>query len=367
MDIIAKAKTNLIVNHPFFATILLSMPMIQDDSIPTMGVNGEDIRYNKSFVESLTLKELVFVLAHEVMHCAFQHMLRRGHRNPAKWNIAADYVINEILVNDRVGSMPKGGLHDPAIVQKGNGTTEGVYGLLPKEDEQKKPGSGPGGGGGSMDEVHDMDESKKGDLIVKVIQARSAAKMAGKLSAGLERLVNDMVNPTVPWRDVLRRFINVRAKIDPSFARPKRRFLSEDLILPSLSGEKMGRLAVAVDCSGSIDKNQLEKFSAEIKAIISDAQPESVDVLYFDSKVCARESFKPEDFISLKPQGGGGTDFAPIFEAINGDPEAPVCLVVLTDLDCHSFGNCPEYPVLWVSTAYDKAPFGEVILMKGEG
>lgn len=367
IDTLAKAKAQLILDQPFFASILLGMPMIENETIPTMSTDGESIQYNPKWVSDLKLNELTFVLAHEVLHCVFQHMTRRGHRNAMKWNIAGDYIVNDVLIKERVGAMPTGGLHDSKLVSEGNGTTEGVYNLLPPESENKSVGQA----GGPMDQVNDAghdqasNTQKEAEMRVRVVQARNAAKMAGKLSANLARLVNDLVQPRVDWKSILRRFLTTRAKIDLSYSRPKRRFLAEDIYLPSLTGEKLGRIAVAIDCSGSISPKVLAEFSAEIKAIVEDTRPELVEVIYFDSEVCGRATFGPDDTVEIKPHGGGGTAFSPIFKAL-ADFQ-PIACVVLTDLQCDDFGDAPAYPVLWASTDSGNAPFGEIVLLKGRG
>ena len=373
-----KARAGLILDHPFFASMLLPMPMIEENSIPTMATDGEEILYNRAFVESMNLKEITFILAHEVLHCVLDHMGRRGARSPNRWNQAADYCINEILINEKIGSMPHGGLYNPQLTKQGNNTAEGVYRLIPEENEKK----GSGQKGGALDQVNDSgtkngkeptDEATKAEksaqIKVRVIQARNAAKMQGKMSQGLDRLLGDALEPQVDWKAELRRFICERAKVEHSFARPKRRFLGEDIYLPSLLGEKMGKLVVAVDCSGSVNDALLNEFTTEIMAIREDTHPSEIKVIYFDSKVCGVETFGPDDEIKLKPKGGGGTAFSPVFDYINKQDEEPVAVVVLTDLYCNDYGKCPSYPVLWCCFekpmgSYGNVPFGEVLKIK---
>lgn len=378
---LAKARAGLIIDQPFFASILLSMPIEIDNSVPTMATDGESIKYNEQWTEKLSLPETVFVLAHETLHCVFDHMGRRGHRSPNRWNQAADYIINDLLVKEKIGSMPHGGLLNPNLVTQGGSTAEGVYTLLPESDENK----GAGQPGGALDSVYDAGSNngqnkadqatiaeKSAALKVRVIAAKNAAKMAGKLSANLERLVNDIVKPRYDWREILRRFITERAKNEYSFAKPKRRFLSQDLYLPSLSGQKMGEIVVAVDCSGSINDSLLAAFSAEINAIKQDTCPSKITVLYFDHDLCGEpEIFGPDDDLALSPRGGGGTAFSPIFNFVNNLDEAPACVVVLTDLYCNDYGNAPDCPVLWTCLEntpeqYQKVPFGEVITVNSE-
>ena len=364
---ISKAKAGLILKQPFFASLLLSMPMTEDSSLLTMGTNGLEIRYNEVFVNSLSHDELTFVLAHEVMHCVFQHMTRRGSRNANRWNIAGDYIINDLLVKDRIGKMPECGLLDADLVSRGEGTTEGVYALLPEETEDKAPGTP----GGSMDEVQDAGKDaaelaeREAEMRVKVIQAKNAAKAAGMLSAGLERTITELAKPRVDWKRALREFLSARAKSELSFAKPKRRWLAEDLCLPSLTGERLGKITVAVDCSGSIGERELAEFSAEINAIVEDTSPESVEVIYFDTEVTRTECFEQAEPVVLKGSGGGGTTFSPIFEYLSGSHEPPIAVVVLTDLYANDFGEAPDMPVLWACTRPGgKAPFGQVLTME---
>jgi predicted metal-dependent peptidase len=363
---LAKAKATLILDHPFFASLLLSMPMIIDESVKTMATNGDEVRINPQFVDKLTLPETVFVLAHETMHCVFQHMHRRGDRQHNRWNQAADYIINDTIVNERIGSMPQGCLHNSKLVQQGDGTTEGVYKLLPEVNEGKSPGDK----GGALDDVNDAAQDqatmsqKESEMRVKIVQASNAAKMQGKLSGGMERIVKQFTKSHVDWRAVLRRFLSERAKVEYSYARPKRRFLADDINLPSLSGEKLGSVVVAVDCSGSINEEVLGKFSVEVNAICQDVHPSMIHVVYFDSEVLKQDTYIGDEEIKLKPVGGGGTAFSPVFKHIEDQDLNPIAIVFLTDLECDDFGPAPYAPVLWASTHEGTAPFGEVVLIK---
>jgi predicted metal-dependent peptidase len=365
---IVKAKAALIVDQPFFASILLGLSMTEDSRIKTMATNGDEIRYNPEFAASLSLSEMIFVMAHETMHCVFQHMYRRGNKNHNKYNIAADYIINDLLAQEKIGTMPQGCLMNSALVQQGGYTTEGVYNLLPDSDESKQ--AGDMGNGGSMDDVIDAgkDEAemsqKEAEMRVKVVQASNAAKMCGKLSQNMARVIGDLTSSKVDWRAVLRRFLSERAKVDLSYAKPKRRFMAEDIYLPSLNGEKMGSVVVGIDCSGSINGPLLDSFASEVKSIVSEVMPAVTHIVYFDSEVLRQDSFTPDSEIEIKPCGGGGTAFSPIFRYIDKENLEPSACVVLTDLECSDFGECPNYPVLWASTAKGNAPFGETVLIK---
>jgi len=364
---LAKAKTALILEHPFVGTIALSMPFEFDESIKTAATNGKRIKFNPEFVDSLTDEEVKFLVAHECFHPMLEHNFRRGERQGRRWNMAADYVINKLLTDESIGRMPKVGLLDANIYNAGHGTSEGIYNILPEQDESG--GSGAGEPGGPLDDCEDGDGSpaeqqqQQAEWKVKVAQAAQAAKMMGKMSANMQRLVDEVLQPKVDWREVLQKFL-VKARTDQrSFARFNRRFIAQGLYLPSVSGEQMGEVCFAVDCSGSIDQKTVNQFAAEIKRVKEDLMPERIHVLYFDSEVSHVESYEQHDDLDIKPHGGGGTDFAPVFDKIIELGINPVAIVFLTDLCCNSFGDQPDAPVLWVTTDPGIAPFGEVVEM----
>lgn len=377
---IQKSRAGLILEQPFFASLLLPMPLIEDSSIPTMGTDGEKIIFNPDFTNKLTQSETTFVLAHEVLHCVFDHMGRRGNRDPNKWNIAADYIINDLLKKEKIGTMPQGCLYDPSLVAKGGGTADGVYNILPPPPKNGKGGGGyPGAGepGGALDKVMDSgpDEAtqkeKEVERRIKIINARRAAKSQGKLSGALNDILEQALEPQVDWRNGLRRFITERAKVEYSFARPKRRFVAEDLFLPSLAGQKMGFVTIAVDCSGSISTKLLEEFAAEINAIREDVHPSAIEIVYFDARVTRSDRFEADDELVISPRGGGGTMFSPVFKHINDQAELPVACIFLTDLYCNDFGPAPEYPVMWCciegAPKGMTVPFGEILKVKADG
>lgn len=370
---LSKAKSKLILYQPFFASILCNLPMYEDNTIPTMATNGRCFRWNREFVDNMSPEETEFVLCHEVGHCMFGHMFRRGTRTPRRWNMAGDYIINDLLRKENngqgIGTMPQGGLHNPQLVIAGNGCAEGVYTLLPESDDDGRPGDGNTGidccedaGGDAADQA-----AAEAEMKVAIAQAAQAAKMCGKLSNNMARFVEAAIQPRVNWKDVLRRFVSARAKVDLTYAKPKRRWLADDLILPSLSGERMGEIADGIDCSGSIGQHELNIFGAEMTAIKEDMKPSMMHNIYFDSDVCHYDKFGPDEDMVIAPHGGGGTRFSPIFKFIDDQGIEPVCAVILTDLCCSDYGPPPPYPVLWISTSpkgsWDNVPWGEVVYM----
>ena len=325
---IIKARTALVLEHPFIGSIALNLPFNFNDNIPTARTNGKRIEYQPRYVESLTDEEVKFLVAHECFHPMLEHNFRRGGRSPRRWNQAGDYVINQLLTDDSIGKMPEGCLLNDALYQAGNGTTDGIYNLLPEDDE----------GGDPMDDCEDGDgspaekEQQAAEWKVKVAQAAQAAKMMGKMSAGLERLVAEVLQPKVDWRDVWYRFFQ-RCKDDTrSYARPNRRFLAQGMYLPSASGETLGEVLFAIDCSGSINQQTIDQFAAEIRITKDDFNPTAIHLVYFDSEVSHYERFGRDDDLHVEPHGGGGTDFAPVFEFIKERQIEPIAIVFLTVL-----------------------------------
>jgi len=372
---LSKAKTALILEHPFVGNIALNMPFELTEDIPTAATNGERVMFNPDFCEELSDEELKFLVAHECMHPMLEHPFRRQDRDIRVWNQAGDYVINQLLVDENMGKMPEGGLYDMDVWHKGGGTTDGIYKILPKEGPSDDSNGGIGsvgkGGGDPLDQCLDAEggqaenEQKASEWKVKVAQAAQAAKMMGKMSAGLERFVGKVLEAKVDWREVLQRFVEKCKDDTRSWARPNRRFLAQGLYLPTSSGEAMGELVVAVDCSGSIDEDTLNQFAAEVLTIKEDSNPSCIHVVYFDHEVSHYEKFTRDDELHIEPHGGGGTAFSPVFDYLNKHGIDPIACVFLTDLYCDDYGDEPSYPVLWVATDKDKtdAPFGEVVVM----
>ena len=368
---LAKAKTSLILEHPFVGAIALGMPhdymtpefeaMLQASGRkPTACTNGKRVLYSAEFVSGLTDEQLKFLVAHECMHPMLEHNFRRQSRDPKKWNMAADYVINQLLTDEGIGKFIDGGCLDKALYDAGQGVSEQIYTLLPEGGDGEGAPGGTGmdledGEGTASDQAQQAAEWK-----VKVAQAAQAAKMMGKLSAGMERLVDGILNPTVDWRDVLQKFVVKHKTEERSFARPNRRFLSQGFYMPSRSGERMGPIAFLVDCSGSIGDDILAQMAAEVRTVHEDLRPEKLHVIYFDAAVTHYDCFLPDDTVSISFHGGGGTDVRAAFDYLDSEGHADdlACTIVLTD-GYTPYPDGSNTPVIWAMTTDMTAPFGE--------
>lgn len=356
---IMQARTTVLLEHCFFGQLALRLDPVQNPNIPTFRTNGKIIEYAPAYAESLTSPERQFVLCHEVWHVAGGHIWKRGNRDPGRWQHATDYATNAMLIKAGM-TMPQGGLYDPAYDGK---SAEEIYSLLPSDkDGQPTPGEDHGGCCGVQDAPGDeaQQEEERGEWEVAVIQAAQAAKAQGKLPAGLERLIDQIKQSRVDWRAVLRRFVQENCREDYSWKRPATRFIPSGLYMPSLRSESMPPIVIAVDTSGST-VNELPGFAAEINSIMQEVAPETVHVIYADTKVHRSEEFQRGEEIKMEPKGGGGTDFRAALAWPAKKGIEPACMIFLTDL-MGTFGDqAPECPLLWVSTMDGEAPFGETI------
>jgi predicted metal-dependent peptidase len=384
-DVFAKARAALLVNAPFWGVLSLRLAPIEDPSIQTMQTDGVSIHYNPEFVAGLSRSVLRSAIAHETLHCAALHHTRREGRDLRRWNIACDHAINPLLAQAGF-ELPEGALLDPAYAGM---SAEDIYARLPDdnsredgEDRGNRHSDDPGGmggvsdpppGGGDPDQPNPSGQPgtrapsaadlarQEEDWAIAMAQAEATAKAMGIAAGDAARSIRAQVAPRVDWRDVLRRTLSAAAKSDYAWTPPNRRYIAQGLYLPSLRSETLGPVVVAVDTSGSIDDETLAAFSAETAAILDEAAPEAVHVVYCDAAVRATDRFEPGEAIRLTPHGGGGTAFRPVFDWVEESDIQPVCVVYLTDLDGADFGPAPDYPVLWVSTWRTFAPFGEVI------
>jgi predicted metal-dependent peptidase len=392
---IQKARTTLLLDHPFFGTLLFRLGAQARNSIATMATDGVSLYFNPQFVETLSAAEIAGTLAHEVMHPALQHHTRRGGRNPRLWNMACDYAINPMLLDAGL-TLPRDVLLDNRF--RGM-SAERIYNLLEEEeqnhtsssdsDSESQDDSADSGGGSNSSEA-DMDdphapqtpggigqvldapepESGEGDDTVTervrdwqiaVEQAENVAKLAGKLPAGAMRSLEAAKSAGVNWRELLRRAWSETIPADYSWTRPNRRHVWNGLYLPGVVCEGVGEICIAVDCSGSINARQLGLFEAEVRSILAGQQPRLVHVLYFDTEVQKVETYNAGQPVKLAPVGGGGTDFRPCFHWLEERGITPRTLVFLTDLWGTFPGVVPLYPVIWASTEKRNVPFGQVI------
>jgi len=411
-----KAKIQLLIQNPFFSTLVLSMKEEADPSLPfVMATDGIRLVYNPQELEKLSLEEIIGILVHEALHVALLHPIRRQNRDPRLWNVACDYVVNPIVIQSKF-VLPKDALYDKKYHKK---YAEEVYDdLLRKQQSSSSSSNSPSQSASSTTSTSasascsqnqsssqptsqqsplpqnssssqqlnaPSDPSKMGGVIdppshvnlreleqqlkQKIASALQVAKREGKVPAGLEEEVERLLYPKLPWSDILRRFIYSSVKDDYSYLKPSRKFLYRKLVFPSLYSPSVETVVIAIDTSGSISSDELKAFTNEINSIIQQQNIKKVVVVQCDADIQdIKEVTPPEMVESLRFKGRGGTDYRPVFEYVSKRTDLDVaCLIYLTDLECSSYPSTPPpYPVLWVCTQknYTPPPFGEVLVLE---
>ena len=360
-DKITKAKVGVILEQPFFATLMLRKQFIADPNISKFSTNGEVIKYNPQYVEEIGYEELKTIICRAAMHTALLHHLRRNGRGQAKWNKACEYAVNPILQNAGM-RLPPGSLISK---EYDNITSEGIYKMMGEDPDEDGPPQSHDPDVNVEDGSHPTKSEQEQEAEVKqaLAQAMLVSKQQGKMPAELERLIKELLNPIIPWEEVLARFLSEPAKNDYSFSKPNTRFLHTGFILPSLSNLEIAEVFLIVDVSGSVSEKLLNQFAGEMQSICSTYSC-PITVLYVNTKVTGTERIEPDDVFKLSPKGGGGTDFRPGFEWLKERDIEPKSLVYLTDGECNSFPEEPDFHVLWAiygNNTRFKPPFGEVI------
>lgn len=367
-----KARAKMLIKHPFFATLMMSTPSVETRDVPTAATDMAKLYYNPDFIESLDEEIVLFVLAHEVMHIALEHGLRLHTRNPMLWNVACDFAINLVLRECGFTIWDKCLISDEF---KGMSADQ-IYDKLQKEmDKARKAGKpGPGergnqrGDGGGM--VGDLkqpegagdpaEEAKlRRSVQQRVAQAANVARMAGKLNGDLERLVGEILDPKVPWKDLLRDYMTRATKDDETWTKRNRRF--QGVYLPTRYSERMGEIVFIGDTSGSIGPEELDQVAAEIRAVADQVKPERIRAIWADTRVAAEQVFEDGEFFEtgLKPAGGGGTDMRVPLEHV--EQFEPQVVVLCTDGYTPWPDVEPPYPLIVCCSTDADCPVGMVI------
>lgn len=366
-----KAKAQIVLDHPFFSSILLRKQLIEDPTIPTLAVNARgDIYYNHDFVESLTVPQVVWGLCHEVGHVIGQHAMRRKDRDHKKWNYAGDAWINDMLNDCHVGEAIPDTVNMPGSKDK---TTEQIYDELP----ESSPDDGSGGGGngkpqfdnGLGDDIkyEELTESEikeiEAQAKVEIAQAAQAAKARGKLPGKLAEIVSEFINVKTPWYDHLERYMNGMTNNDYTWLRPNRRFIGQGMYLPSTGKmPTMGEVVLQVDISGSVSKTEIDYYNGHVRRIMADCNPTRVHVIYTDTKVQKHDVFEFGEEVSVTYHSGGGTDMVEGLRYIEAQGIEPDVMVTLTD----GYTDFPEpnqfnFPQVWCISSDKTSPVGETI------
>lgn len=384
------ARVGLLLKAPFFGNMATRMKIIEaDEWCPTAATNGRNFYYNTKFVEKLSVKKLEFLFAHEILHCVFDHFGRVGSRDRMLSNIAQDFAVNQILVDERIGDKITEVkiCYDPKY--RGMAWEE-IYDILYEQAEKvpmdqllkqlgdlldehiNEDGSAPGAEGdkeGKGKPQISKEEAQKirDEIKEAMIQAASAAG-AGKVPAGIQRLIKDLTEPKMNWRELVRMNIQSIIRNDYSFSRPSRKGWQSGAVLPGMKQDETIDVAIAIDMSGSIGEEDATVFLSEVKGIMDQYQDYAIDLWCFDTEIYNHQRIthdNGEDLLSYEPMGGGGTDFMANYEWMKEQGLQPKKFIMFTDgYPCGEWGD-PDYTdTLFIvkGNTSAEAPFGQTVI-----
>jgi predicted metal-dependent peptidase len=409
------ARTRLILERPFIGALVMHLPLRPADPAwcETTATDARALYYNPGHIARLTLAETQFALAHEAVHCALGHFARRQHRDRGRWDIACDHAANLLLAADGLKPPP----HALANPDFQGLSAEEIYPLIPPDSSEHildrhlfeeraapeyaaaaaargsrgaghrgatrggdtPPRDGPEPGRDSWDDAGDERRETDGNADVplseagpgredlaarwrmRIVAAAQQARRAGRLADSWLRLVDGLVQPQLPWRALLARFLMSAARDDYSFQRPSRR--EGAALLPRLASHSVD-VVVALDTSGSIAPDELAQFTREVNALKGQIRAR-VTVQACDERIDARGPwvFEPWENIVLPRAvgGGGGTRFVPVFDWIAAARWRPDALLYFTDAQGEFPPRAPAYPVIWLVKGRGRVPWGERI------
>lgn len=420
---LATARTKLILEKPFLGALVLRLPMVhaKENWCDATFSNGKKLYYNEHYIDALSPDQTQFALAHEALHCALSHFARRQNRVQHRWDMACDFAINPMLINDGMSSPP-----GTNYLREYDGmTAEEIYPLLEdndndqereleqelnpdsdndkddsddgatgdeseqqegKSEKQKSESGGQGQeDGGARDENSDSSgdqgkqqsgppeegegepepltpqeiESLSLQWQQRMASAAQQAIQAGKLGGSMARMVDHLLQPRLPWRMLLSRYMTMVARDDYSYARPNTR-RGDPAVYPSLRSTQLN-IVIALDISGSISDKEIGEFMSEVDSIKSQIRAR-ITLLACDSDLAEGSPwhYEPWEEFSMpqKFKGGGGTSFKPVMDWAEEQDEAPHLIVYFTDAQGEFPEKEPEFPVIWLVKGKTPVPWG---------
>jgi predicted metal-dependent peptidase len=395
IDKLTTARVGLLLKAPFFGNMATRMLLIDaSEWCPTAATNGRNFYYNKKFIEKLSVKKLEFLFGHEICHCVFDHFGRVGSRDRQLSNIAQDFAVNQILVDERIGEKITEVkiCYDPKYRGK---AWEEIYDELYEKAEKipmdqllkslgelldehiNEDGSGPGkegegeGKGGKPGMTKEEAQKIRDEIKEAMIQSAAAAG-AGKVPAGIQRLIKDMTEPKISWRDLVRQEIQSIVRNDYSFTRPNRKSMHSGAILPGMKEATTIDIGISIDMSGSIGMEDASVFLSEVKGIVDQYEDFKINLWCFDTEIYNHKEFSQdnsEELFEYEPQGGGGTDFEVNWTFMEENGIRPKKFIMFTDgYPCGGWGDEDYCDTIFIVKGNEtaEAPFGQTVIYEKE-
>ena len=374
LELLTIARVALLLKQPFFGVLAMNLELIEisgelSERMKTAAVDGRRLWYNPTFIKTLDKEELMFLVGHEVLHCVFNHLIRRFDRDPKIYNMAADYVINATLVEAGF-KMLKIGLYEKKFL---NWTSEGVYDDLIKNNTKPQPTLDyhhgdpgyPGEDGEDSEGMSDEERDKlERDWHDNVVQAAQAA--AGNVPAGIQRLIDNINDPKMDWRQILQMHLQSCVRTDYTWMKPNKRTFGMGITMPSMDMDDMVNVCVAIDTSGSVTQEMLKDFLSEIKGVMDTFSGYEIHIACFDTEVYNYQCITSEDdLLSYDIQGGGGTDFMAWWRWAEDQPwigDVRKCLFFTDGYPYGDWGIDNLVETLWiVHGSENEGPFGHTV------
>jgi len=383
------ARVGLLLRHSFFGNLATRLKLTNaDEWCGTAATDGLKFYYNSRFIMLLKPKEVEFLVGHEVLHVVYEHMDRRGNRDPQMWNIADDYAVNADLKRHNVGQFitsvpclyekkydgkPAEEIYDDLMqnVQKINLDDlidQMLDDHMDSDGDSGGDGEGPESEGKGRPKMTDEERERARQEMKQAIISAAQSAEAGQLPAGVERLIKQHTDPVMPWRELIQTNLTSSIRTDYTWMRPSRRGWHMDAIMPGMTPGEEIDVVVSLDMSGSISNKQAQAFLGEIGGMMDSFDGYKVHVFCFDT-----DTYNPQDFHSdnmdsideYEPQGGGGTDFDCIFKYLKDNAIDPKRLIVFTDGYPNGSWGDPDYcDTTWIihGDKNPNPPFGTYAL-----
>ena len=396
IDKLTTARVGLLLKAPFFGNMATRMQLIDaSEWCPTAATNGRNFYYNVDFVKKLSVKKLEFLFGHEICHCVFDHFGRVGSRDRQLSNIAQDFAVNQILVDERIGEKITEVkiCYDP----KYRGLAwEEIYDILYEQAEKipmdqlmkqlgdlldehiNEDGNSPGkegdkeGKGKGVPGMTKEEAQQIRDEIKEAMIQSAAAAGAGKTPAGIQRMIKDMTEPKISWRDLVRQEIQSIIRNDYSFTRPNRKSMHSGAILPGMKEATTIDIGISIDMSGSIGQEDATVFLSEVKGIVDQYEDFKINLWCFDTAIYNHQEFtqdNSEDLFDYEPEGGGGTDFEANWEFMKEQGIQPKKFIMFTDgYPCGGWGDEDYCDTIFIvkGNTEAEAPFGQTVIYEKE-
>ena len=388
-EMLITARVGLLLKASFFGNLATRLKLVNaDEWCSTAATDGRNFYYNSRFIKMLRPKEIEFLFGHEVLHCVYDHFGRRGERDHQLFNIANDYCVNADLIKHRVGekitTVPC--LHNP----KYDGmSSEEIYDILYEkaenldigklldqmidehldgEGDEEQDGDGDGNekeGKGRPKLTAEERQQIKDEIKEAMLAAAATVDGAGNLPAGVKRLIQELTEPQMNWRELLRMQLESTIKSDYTWMRASRKGWHMDAVMPGMKVDPMIDIAVALDASGSISETMLKDFLGEIQGIMDSFPAYKIHVFTFDTEAynpAQYDSDNLDDICDYEVKGGGGTDFDCIYNYLKAEEIEPKRLVVFTDgYPFGSWGDENYADTVWIlhGTTTIEPPWGQ--------